>query len=470
MKKKEGIAVFMATVMVIIVLITTVWSSIMTVRQKVSQYCFDELAVTSKQLAEDLSDSVHTDSTMMSVMAEVIAGMDHVNTVTLLSVMNSFERGNSYVSYIAVLEPDGQLLDQGGRKKDVSERLNFEEEAQKGAYISEREEDFFNPEKMIVHNAVPIIRDGETIAIIYGVISLDELAQTYKTDIYNGKAYVLVENGDTGDFLLDTWHKTLGNASELGKRKALNGYDFNTFTENLQLGKSGNICFISNTTGNTLYIHHEPTGINNWNILVSVEEGDVFAKSKAIGAELYKMAAVVAVTLFVYMLCVVIWLNRVYKAMHQMDVQDQTTRLQNRNAYDAYKEKVRSKLFQRIVCIYIDANGLHEINNQYGHAAGDKMLQSIADALKSVFPYPILYRIGGDEFVVFSEDSDEEECTKKIKEVMGKIEQSGYSVSVGIACRMDEMGIDGVTSEADEKMLDNKRAYYESHEQRELRR
>lgn len=62
--------------------------------------------------------------------------------------------------------------------------------------------------------------------------------------------------------------------------------------------------------------------------------------------------------------------------------------------------QVRKK---RLACIYIDANGLHEINNARGHLAGDQMLRFIADTLKVSFGEEALYRIGGDEFVVFSE-------------------------------------------------------------------
>ncbi|MFR3751206.1 MAG: diguanylate cyclase domain-containing protein [Enterocloster sp.] len=36
-------------------------------------------------------------------------------------------------------------------------------------------------------------------------------------------------------------------------------------------------------------------------------------------------------------------------------------------------------------CIYIDVNGLHEINNHLGHQAGDRMLKTISGHLPGIF-------------------------------------------------------------------------------------
>lgn len=90
-----------------------------------------------------------------------------------------------------------------------------------------------------------------------------------------------------------------------------------------------------------------------------------------------------------------------------MSIYDNLTGLLNRNSYEANLSAYIDSCNEMIACIYIDANGLHELNNFYGHAAGDKMLQSVADLLKEMFGPEDSFRIGGDEFVAFANAFDD---------------------------------------------------------------
>ena len=63
----------------------------------------------------------------------------------------------------------------------------------------------------------------------------------------------------------------------------------------------------------------------------------------------------------------------------------------------------------------IDADHFKEINDSHGHDVGDKVLQRIAKVLKDTFRQDdYICRIGGDEFVVFMVNI-EEECKDLIK-------------------------------------------------------
>ena len=130
------------------------------------------------------------------------------------------------VSTVALLRPDGTLLLTDGTRYDVSGAFDFETEAARGAYISDRVTSYFAPEKLVVRNVVPVVRDGETVAILYGVVPLQELSRNYQIDPYNGNAFLLLVDGNNGDILLDTRHDSLGNISELRGRKMLKGYTY----------------------------------------------------------------------------------------------------------------------------------------------------------------------------------------------------------------------------------------------------
>ena len=94
--------------------------------------------------------------------------------------MKSFSLSETFVSTVALLRPDGTLLLTDGARYDVSGAFDFETEAARGAYISDRVTSYFAPEKLVVRNVVPVKRDGETIAILYGVVLLQELSRNYQ--------------------------------------------------------------------------------------------------------------------------------------------------------------------------------------------------------------------------------------------------------------------------------------------------
>jgi diguanylate cyclase (GGDEF)-like protein len=82
---------------------------------------------------------------------------------------------------------------------------------------------------------------------------------------------------------------------------------------------------------------------------------------------------------------------------------DPLTNLANRRAFEKHLEtRVAS---QRHFClIMIDLNDFKEVNDRYGHLAGDDLLKQFAVELRSQFtPAEMVGRWGGDEFIVVTE-------------------------------------------------------------------
>ena len=115
-------------------------------------------------------------------------------------------------------------------------------------------------------------------------------------------------------------------------------------------------------------------------------------------------------------------------------------------------------------CIYIDVNELHLRNNKYGHAAGDEMLLYIANTLKEVFYGHKIYRMGGDEFLVFAENTSQDDIKKGIDMLMKQLEPMDYHVAVGMSYRTQNMNTEEMVREAEIRMYEAKAQYYQAKE------
>lgn len=469
MENKTRSRVMMAiTLFSAIVLSGTVFVCAKRAGEEVTQRSFDELTTATKQLAKDINNATRTDQTILSAMAELIAGQDEDDLDSVLRIMNTFSLDKTFVSAVALLRPDGTLLLTDGARYDVSDTFDFETEAARGAYISDRVTSYFAPEKLVVRNVVPVKRDGETIAILYGVVLLQELSRNYQIDLYNGNAVLLLVDGNNGDILLDTWHDSLGNLSDLRGRKMLKGYTYEETMEKIPNGIGGDMCIVSRSTGLTIYLHYEPVGINNWSVVLGVSEQDALAGTRGVVKILYLMSVIVGVILLSYLAYISWYLISARRSAFRMSVTDQVTGLFNRSAFEKYLNESEPHTFSHTVCVYIDVNGLHELNNKHGHEAGDKLLQSVAECLRAQFPDDGLYRIGGDEFVVFSK-ADAAVCEARMQAVSSALAAQDYSISYGIAAQETTEGLSDLVREADENMLKNKRRYYAEHDRRRPR-
>lgn len=145
------------------------------------------------------------------------------------------------------------------------------------------------------------------------------------------------------------------------------------------------------------------------------------------------------------------------KKIERMGSFDALTGLKNRNCYEDY---IGSFNGDKLSCIYMDADGLHDLNNTLGHEAGDEMLIYMADTIKRVFGLNNSYRTGGDEFVVFDNLKSLEELREDCKFMEERFEEAGYHSSIGISVMDNGMSINELVKSAEEMMYKAKSEYY----------
>lgn len=140
--------------------------------------------------------------------------------------------------------------------------------------------------------------------------------------------------------------------------------------------------------------------------------------------------------------------------------QDPLTATYSRRYFETYLTHMEG-----MECVeIIDVNQFKQVNDTYGHPAGDVVLRDIAAAIQScIRSSDILVRYGGDEFLLLfpkMSENDMAEKNKRIKEAVANIVFAEYptlhlSVSIGGVCGVHP--IMEAIRQADKRMYENKR-------------
>jgi diguanylate cyclase (GGDEF)-like protein len=113
---------------------------------------------------------------------------------------------------------------------------------------------------------------------------------------------------------------------------------------------------------------------------------------------------------------------------------------------------------QPFALAFVDVDGLKELNDREGHAAGDAMLREVVAALKAQMrPYDPVVRIGGDEFLCGFTDTTLDASRRRVEEIRIALARgSAASVSIGLATLGERDTLEMLVARADADMYSRK--------------
>lgn len=144
---------------------------------------------------------------------------------------------------------------------------------------------------------------------------------------------------------------------------------------------------------------------------------------------------------------------------------DEATGVQNKNSFKrqlAYMEKKYANKQVNIGFIICDMNGMKLINDNYGHAEGDKLIRAAAAVMKNCFKSAYnIYRVGGDEFAIIYVSPDNSVVEKELKnarEACARYNESpiALSIAMGYASDTYSQNYMDIYNKADELMYADK--------------
>lgn len=595
-------------------------TSILYVYTKTEEEAFEYLHMQTQQIKENLSLQINSDRENLITLASTVAQL-YENGEDVNLIFDSFSP-IGLIESIGILYPDNTLVTKYGVSSTEHE-LSFDEEVKKGEYVSGRVEDVTYGGRAVVRSAVPVVSGDETIAVLYGIMSVGALNNKYKKMVEDIDAQLYVYSEENGDFIIDSIHSTPGKISNLETYKYKRGFSY----KQLISEEKGFSAFESKLQNKMLYVHYAKLGISDWKIMMARPQEMVFKNARDIVGNLIISFLVMLgiIVLYIGMLFristkknevisttseirkllidinhnsdnVILALkkivdltnsrsgffvdtdgedfvyispeqqkelicgkNRMYFTAETLEIinkinspgatdvivlsvcandylkeinprfydflisngikeyivasvtdnshrvsvagvinpkrvgtartvlsdiavcfamaiynkryldktettayTDSLTGLYNRLVYDNDVSRYDEEKPVRFACVYVDVNGLHELNNTQGHEAGDEMLIYIANVLKDVFYGSRIYRIGGDEFLIFTENASRESVKTSVGKMRDLLAKRQYSVAVGAEYTEKNTNTSKLIRSAEVKMYREKTKYYQN--------
>lgn len=584
---------------------------------------YEMLHVQTKQIKDDLILQIKSDRENLVTMAHFLAKL-YSDGEDYDIMFESFEP-IGLLSNIGVLNPDNVFVTKVG-SMDLSGKISFEEEAKRGEYISGRIKDLTREDEEIIRTAVPIVSEGETVGILYGVIHLETINKRYGEMADSLDAQLFVYDNESGNFVINSLKNDMSNVSELKNRVYNDGYSY----EEMISSENGFVSFESIYKDEDMLLHYSPIEEFDWKIMLARYDSQVFSntytitnfvslllmlviviivayttvvlknerttsavtqsasairkllldinqqeenitkalkritktanahsavyanienevhyylqeglesnilssdeeklfvsellnyavefkeagfesvrvinmranerllQSKPHFYELFKKHGIDVISLATIahgsskrlsVLCIVNPKNAfssrtllqeiavcfsiaIYNKNHLNKTRvaattDSLTGVLNRTAYRKDVIEFDKQKPEKFSCIYIDVNGLHIRNNRFGHSAGDKMLIDIAQILREAFPEQKIYRMGGDEFLVFVKNTDQETVEKKIEMIKLQLRDYDYHVAIGMSYKENNLNTEETVKESEAKMFEAKAKFYQNKE------
>ena len=200
----------------------------------------------------------------------------------------------------------------------------------------------------------------------------------------------------------------------------------------------------------------------NW-YLVVLEHGTP-GEGRLYGTLLMNIIISLIITLIILVIAAMT-LGNYQKKLETLATTDRLTGITSRQMFEIlYKQAYKSNLRRQtpLALLLIDIDHFKQVNDTYGHPAGDQVLQGVAQALdQETRGDDVLFRWGGEEFLILLSNCTIDQARTSAERFRSSIEELALyrgdttlkvTISIGIAQLQDGENIDSLISRADKAL------------------
>lgn len=154
--------------------------------------------------------------------------------------------------------------------------------------------------------------------------------------------------------------------------------------------------------------------------------------------------------------------RRLLHDLERLSYTDILTGVQNRNSYRKTISEYQVNPPSCLGVLAISINGLKAVNENIGHEFGDELIIRTAKRLRE-YTKGAIFRVGGDEFIVFSPDMEHDSFVTTVTDLIAAFrDETEYSVSIGYEWEAGDGDLNAQINRAQTWMHSRKQHFYQS--------
>lgn len=404
------------------------------VQSSIEKNSRETLITNVTQQSEHLNTILNINYSYLNVLAQELSKSEDLFSENNISLIKAFME-NTDLNRTAIIDSDGNALYDNNVVKNVAHRRYFKESMQGKQSLSDPLESSVDQQTRVILS-VPIYKNNQVVGVVGGSYNVTKLGNMLFDDLFDGqgKSFIVDQDGNliTGDKKYEKKHniKTIDNLFDICDEKEVKT-DFNQ--------QESDLIQIQTKKNKSLYLAYSPLKINDWMICYIVpvhvaQESYTFIKH---------YETLLATFLGLIVLSLMIYLahsnSRENKYLIHLSEIDPLTSVFNKETTQKLIDQ-KLKNHEHFCFLILDVDDFKSVNDNYGHAVGDKVLKNLSDLFKNHFRQTdIVGRIGGDEFIILIEDehiaeSRIQSLLKKVNALkIEELQDFKLSISVGMA-------------------------------------
>lgn len=382
----------------------------------------DDLIAASEKYAKQIATELEMSMCSANTVAAIMSDEERYNLGDTAWYAQELQKMQGNIYKVIIADNKGIGFTSDMERVDISGMDYFLISREPRYFITE--DDGITHQKAYVLS-VPYYHDNISEGTIYMFMSAESVAGIIPTGGYDlAASFVLCDAH--GELLAKAGVETafLENGDFISNlEKAVFADEYNSAERVVnRFENMAKFTFEAEYKGESKYFISVPLGIGRWQYITILNKPYVdrmvatgWAEAKAMTIEL-----AIAVVLFVCMIVGIVLINRIQNNQRNQELADKadTDLLTGLNNKIATERKIQEYLDKNPdkQCLFFlfDIDNFKKINDTLGHAFGDEVLRSLGKQLSNEFRVTdIIGRTGGDEFILFLKDVNDEIIEKE---------------------------------------------------------